>query len=93
MDLPPRSARRGLPSCASRRIAFCPLHAAAPDLLDYAERVTAWLERLAQCADQNATDTRFPSLAEAQTADAKNYRATARDGLKAIAKAKGQSND
>ena len=51
-----------------------------------AERVAAWLDRLADNAErQAATNERFRSLHEACVADARNYRATARDIRRAIA--------
>lgn len=42
-------------------------------------KVANWLDRLATAAERAAKDTRFASLAEAQAADAKNYRATIKD--------------
>lgn len=41
------------------------------------QKVILWLERLAASSEQQAKDTRFVTLAEANAADAKNYRATA----------------
>lgn len=40
------------------------------------EKITRWLDRLAASAENQAKDTRFQSLAEANAADAKNYRNT-----------------
>lgn len=49
--------------------------AAVAELAAKANKVAVWLGRSALIADTNAQDTRFPSLAEAFSADAKNYRA------------------
>ena len=66
------------------------LIAAAPDFYREAVRVVAWLERLAANADKHAQDTRFMTLAEANKADAKNYRASIAGLKAAIAKAEGR---
>lgn len=42
-------------------------------------KVASWLDKLAHAAEKAAKDTRFSSLAEAQEADAKNYRAVISD--------------
>ena len=42
-------------------------------------KVVGWLDRLAMDAEERAQDRRFLSLAEANAADAKNYRATIAD--------------
>lgn len=68
-----------------------PLYAAAPDLYREAVRVVEWLERLAVQAEARSTDTRFLTLAEANAADAKNYRASAKGLIAAIAKAEAHS--
>ena len=67
------------------------LIAAAPELYREAIQVVEWLDRLAARADENAKDTRFQSLADANAADAKNYRASAKGLRAAIAKAEGRS--
>lgn len=66
------------------------LIAAAPDLYSEAVKVVEWLDRLANRADELAKDRRFPCLADANAADAKNYRASARGLKEAIAKAQGK---
>lgn len=40
------------------------------------ERITKWLERLSVVAERQAKDTRFQTLADANAADARNYRNT-----------------
>lgn len=65
------------------------LIAAAPDFYREAKRVVEWLERLAAHCDERAKDSRFPALAAANAADAKNYRASAKGLKAAIAKAEG----
>jgi hypothetical protein len=57
------------------------------DLVAKLDQVASWLERLAADSEQQAKDTRFSSLAEACAADAKNYRATAKDIRAALRKA------
>jgi hypothetical protein len=52
-----------------------------------AKRVVEWLDRLAAAADERAKDRTFPSLADANAWDAKNYRASAKGLRAAIAKA------
>lgn len=53
-------------------------------------KVAGWLSRLAEQAETRAKDTRFPSLAEANAADAVNYRKTHDHIMAAIAKAEGR---
>lgn len=65
------------------------LIAAAPELLDTCLRVVAWLDRLAISADSQAQSTQFTTMKDACESDAKNYRATAADIRRAIAKAQG----
>ena len=65
------------------------LIAAAPDLLEKCEKIVAWLDRLADKSSELAKDTRFVTLAEANAADAKNYRKTADDIRIVIKKARG----
>jgi hypothetical protein len=48
------------------------------------EKVAAYCDRLAERAEANAKDSRFISLAKANEADAKNWRATAMDIRTAI---------
>ena len=56
------------------------LIAQAPAMAEKLDKVATWLERLAESAEQAAINHReFQSLAEAERADAKNYRATAKD--------------
>jgi hypothetical protein len=66
------------------------LIAAAPDFYREAGRVVEWIERLAATAENRAKDTRFPTLAEANAFDAKNYRASIHGLKAAIAKAEGR---
>jgi hypothetical protein len=54
-------------------------------LVANSEKVAGWLERNATAAENRAKDTRFPSLAEANAFDARNYRSTAEDIRKALA--------
>ena len=71
-----------------RQDANARLIAVAPELLGKCEKVVAWLDRLASHAEANAAkNDRFPSLKEAEIADAKNYRASAKDIRAVIAKA------
>lgn len=63
---------------------------AAPEMLAALQRVTKWLIRCAEADEERAKDTRFSTLSEACTADAKNYRATAKDLQGAIDKARGK---
>ncbi len=64
------------------------LIAAAPDLLAKCIKVSEWLNRLADAAEKRAsTCDRFTSLKEANLADAKNYRTTAKDIERVINKA------
>ena len=52
----------------------------------YCEKITAWLEKAANNAEKQAKGCdRFPGLQKSLMADAKNYRAMATDGKKAIA--------
>lgn len=53
-------------------------------LVDVSTKTMLWLERLATAAENRAKDSRFPSLAEANAFDAKNYRAVAKDLKEAI---------
>lgn len=53
-------------------------------LIRMLEKVAAWLDRLAYSSEQQATASRFVTLTDACTADAKNYRATAKDIRTAI---------
>jgi len=59
-------------------------------LVDVAQRIADWLESLAVQSDKQAADKRFPSLADASAADAKNYRATAKSILVALKGVKGE---
>lgn len=63
------------------------LVAAAPDLMAACVRIVAWLDRLAEHAEQQAKDTRFITLSGAFASDAKNYRVTATDVRRSITKA------
>jgi hypothetical protein len=63
------------------------LIAAAPDFYREAVRVVEWLDRIADAADERARTCGYPSLAEANAADAKNYRASAKGLRAAISKA------
>jgi len=65
------------------------LIAAAPDLLKKCQQIVAWLDKLARHSEGQAATTRFETMREACLADAKNYRATAKDVQAAIAKATG----
>jgi hypothetical protein len=47
-------------------------------LVRESKKVVAWLKALAGFAESRAKDKRFLSLSEANAADAKNYRATAK---------------
>ena len=60
------------------------------EMLAALQRVTKWLIRCAEADEERAKDTRFITLSEACTADAKNYRATAKDLQGAIDKALGK---
>jgi hypothetical protein len=60
---------------------------AVRELISTCERIIAWLDRLAAAAEERAKDKRFITLAEANEADARNYRATSADVQKAIKKA------
>ena len=70
------------------------IHAAADEkykpLVDVARKVTDWLERIATQSDKQAADKRFPSLAAASAADAKNYRAIAKSIFEALQRVKGE---
>lgn len=59
--------------------------AAVAELIAKAEKVAGWLDAQATAAQGCAQDTRFPSLAEANAADARNYRAIAKDLRAALA--------
>ncbi len=64
----------------------------AAALLAKCEKIVAWLDRLANHAEANvAKNDRFPALREAEIADAKNYRASAKDIRTVIAKARGET--
>jgi len=76
-----------LEDCGEEAAANARLIAAAPDLYTEAVRIVEWLERLAAGTETLAKDTRFITLAEANAADAKNYRASAKGLRAAIAKA------
>ena len=55
-------------------------NARVKQLFDKLTKVAEWLDRLADGAERSAkTSERFPSLHDANLADAKNYRATAAD--------------
>lgn len=54
-------------------------------LVAFAKRMSAWLEREAKRADKMAADTRFVTLRAASIADAKNYRAMLADAKMALA--------
>ena len=56
-------------------------------LVAYIEKVVAWLDRLVIQSEKRRDDNRgrFDGLADACDADAKNYRAVANDGRKALA--------
>lgn len=63
------------------------LIAAAPELFNKCKQIVAWLNKLADAAEERCKNNRFSTLVEANKADAKNYRATARDIETAIKKA------
>ena len=63
------------------------LIAAAPLMFEKLQRVVVWLEKLAASSEKRAEDKRFLSLSEANTEDAKNWRATAKDISAILAKA------
>ena len=65
------------------------LIAAAPELLAKCKKIAAWLDRLAETAETAAKDVRFVTLADAQRADALNFRRTSADIKTVIAKAEG----
>jgi len=60
---------------------------AAPLMFEKLQKVVKWLEMLATNAEKRAEDKRFLSLSEANAADAKNWRATAKDINEILAKA------
>ena len=62
------------------------LIAAAPELCEAGKKLVKWLHMLADTAERKAKTGRFITLKEAWEADAKNYRATARDMEQALAK-------
>lgn len=66
------------------------LIAAAPELLEKCKKIAAWLHRLADAADKRCINNRFETLVQANMADAKNYRITAADIERVIAKATNQ---
>lgn len=63
------------------------LASAAPKMFAKLEKIVAWLEKLAASSEQQAKDTRFITLSEANIADAKNYRATIADIQSVLKKA------
>lgn len=63
------------------------LLATAEELLEGCKKVEAWMVRLVKCAETQARNTTFEVVREASIADAKNYRAVARDMQTRIAKA------
>lgn len=63
------------------------LDIAAPELLAACEKIVAWLDKLVDQAESDASTSNFETHAEACLADAANYRATANDVRVAIAKA------
>ncbi len=69
------------------------LIAAAPELLAKCHKIVEWLTKLADRSDQLATETsgRFDAYADANRADAKNYRAVITDINTVIAKAEGRN--
>lgn len=66
------------------------LIAAAPEMYAKLEKILEWIERLAERSEEMAKTERFPTLKDAEVADAKNHRATAADIRKVLAKAQGQ---
>lgn len=70
------------------------LIAAAPELLAKCEKVVSWLDRMSESSEREAAKhtEQFPSLSEAFAAEAKNYRATAKDIRSVIAKATGEQS-
>ena len=54
------------------------------NLIRTCNRVIGWLEQIANDAAERSKDRRFPSLADANAADAKNYLATAGHIRKAV---------
>lgn len=65
--------------CRNGCIGFEDPETTVPKLVAVAHKVEAWLLRLAKAADERAKNTTFETLVEANQADAKNYRAVARD--------------
>lgn len=61
----------------------------APDLLTVCEKIMVWLDRLAVQHEKAAENKTFPTLAEANAADAANFRKTAAHIRDVIAKATG----
>ena len=59
-------------------------------LLAELSKISAWLDRLATHDEAQAKDTRFETMRDAYTADAKNYRAIIKSIKAAIAKAEGK---
>ena len=57
------------------------------DLVAALKKILDWFHSQAAIADEAAKDSRFPSLAEAYAADARNYRAMVGDIKAALAKA------
>ena len=67
------------------------LIAAAPAMFAKLHRIATWLEANAKRNEDAAKICRFESLNEAYRADAKNYRATAKDIRVTLAAAEGKS--
>jgi len=59
------------------------------DMYTAGKKLVKWLHTLADKAEEDAKTTRFITMKEAWEADMKNYRATAEDMEKALAKANG----
>lgn len=66
------------------------LQRAAPEMLAKLKKLATWLYRLEGNAERLSKDTRFPALAAANAADARNYRSTRLDIQAVIDKAEGK---
>ena len=58
------------------------------DLVKWAEKVVDWAATSAERCEREATSTRFETMRDAYSSDAKNLRAIEREGRAAIAKVK-----
>lgn len=74
----------GIPELEDTAKGNAHLYASSPRMFAALTKIATWFEDQAARCEKQAQDTRFITIAEASAADAKNYRAMARDARNAL---------